>query len=76
MKTITRESVMNFWNRDIAKNNADYIDDCNEFNTTIMGERAAEHFEVMSDNGNTAIEQEIFDWAVEFSDNHVVSEFK
>ena len=75
-ESITRASVMNFWTRDISKNNADYIDDCNEFNTTVMGEQAAEHFGVMSENGNTAVEQDIFDWAVEFSMNHVVSEFK
>jgi hypothetical protein len=74
MKTITRASVMNFWVRDIRKNNADYID-CGEFNTTAMGEMAADHFDVMSDDGNTPIEQNIFDWAVEFSQNHVVSEF-
>lgn len=76
MKTITRASVMNFWNRDIVKNNADYIDDCDEFNTTVMGEQAAEHFGVMSDNGDTDAEQQIFDWAVEYASNHVTSEFK
>lgn len=75
MATLTRASVMNFWSRDIAKNNADYIDDCNEFNTTVMGEHAAEHFGVMSEDGNTPVEQDIFDWAVEFSSNHVPSEF-
>lgn len=75
MATITRTSVMNFWSRDIAKNNADYFDSANEFDTTVMGETAAEHFGVSSADGNTAIEQDIFDWAVEFSCNHVRSEF-
>ena len=75
MKTITRASVMNFWVKAIAKDNEGYIDECNEFNTTYMGEMAAEHFGVMTEMGNSETESDIFDWAVEFSRNHVTSEF-
>lgn len=75
MKTITRASVMNFWVRALNKDSKGLIDDCREFNTTQMGEDAADHFDVMTDNGDSEIEREIFDWAVEFSRNHVTSEF-
>ncbi len=75
MKSITRASVMNFWVREINKDNEGYIDECREFNTTYMGEMAAEHFGVLSEMGDTEVESEIFDWAVEFSRNHVTSEF-
>jgi hypothetical protein len=75
MTTITAASVTNFWIRDIRKNNADYMD-CGEFNTTMMGEMAADHFGVATEMGNSAIEQDIFDWAVDFSKNHVTSEFE
>lgn len=66
MKTVSRESVYLFWQNDIAKNNADYLD-CGELNTTMMGEQAAEYFGVISETGETAIEQDIFDWAVDFA---------
>ncbi len=74
MKTITRTSVFNFWNRDIAKYPKQYID-CGEFDTTMMGEEAAEHFECLTEDGQSEIEREIFDWAVEYTKYHHTSEF-
>jgi hypothetical protein len=49
-----------------------FIDDCGEFNTTVMGEAAAEYFGLMSDEGNTPIEQDLFDWAVDFYNNQEI----
>lgn len=71
--TITRPSVMNFWLRNLNKNKEMYVDDAGELNITLLGEEAAEHFGVMSDNGQTEIEQQLFDWAVEFEaqKNHI-----
>lgn len=74
-KIITRASVFNFWNRDIQKYPAQYID-CGEFITTTMGEEAAEHFGCMTDDGQSEIEREIFDWAVEYTKYHTVGEFE
>lgn len=74
MKTITRASVFNFWLRDISKSPNIYID-CGEFNTTVMGEEAACHFDCDTEMGQSDIEQQIFDWAVEFRKYHVESEF-
>jgi hypothetical protein len=70
MKVITRESVMNYWVRQLNSQKETYKDECNEWNTTLMGEQAAEYFGVDSEMGNTPIEQDIFDWAVEFSNNN------
>jgi hypothetical protein len=70
MKTITRESVMNYWVNQLNSQKETYKDDCNEWNTTYMGEQAAEHFGIMSEEGNSPLEQDIFDWAVEFSINN------
>jgi len=70
MRLITRESVMNYWVNQLNSQKETYKDDCNEWNTTYMGEVAAIHFNVASDDGNTEIERDIFDWAVEFSQNH------
>lgn len=65
---------MNFWIRAIVKDPSIYID-CGEFNTTAMGERAADYFGCMTDDGQSDIERDIFDWAVDFANNHMVSEF-
>lgn len=74
MKRITNEAVWNFWIREIQKSPTDYID-CGEFNTTAMGESAAQHFDCMTDEGKSPIEQDIFDWAVDFSNAKTVNEF-
>lgn len=71
----TRTAVMNFWMRDLLKNKSLYFDSANEFDTTAMGEQAADHFKVMTDEGSSDIEQQIFDWAVEFSTLHSPSIF-
>jgi len=72
--TITSAAVSNFWTRTMLKNIDTWID-CGEFNTTAMGEDAAVKFGVASDMGNSAIEQDIFDWAVDYSMHHTVNEF-
>jgi hypothetical protein len=67
MKTITRTSVMNYWTRQLNAGKETYKDDCGEKDYTKMGEDAAEHFGVLSENGETEIEQEIFAWATEIN---------
>lgn len=63
MKRITRTAVMNYWTRQINAGKETYKDECGEKDFTRMGEDAAQHFGVLSDNGDTDIEQDIFDWA-------------
>ena len=65
MENITRTKVLNYWTRQINSGKETYKDECGEKDFTRMGEDAAEHFGVMSDNGQTDIEKDIFDWATE-----------
>lgn len=65
MEQITRTKVMNYWTRQINSGKETYKDECGEKQYTKMGEDAADHFGVMSDNGQSDIEKDIFDWATE-----------
>lgn len=65
MLTLTRTSVMNFWTRQLNSGKETYKDECGEKQFTRMGEDAAQHFGIATDQGNSAVEQDIFDWATE-----------
>jgi hypothetical protein len=64
-RTISRTSVMNFWTRELNSGRETYRDESGEKNYTQMGEDAAEHFGVLSIDGQSDIEKDIFDWATE-----------
>lgn len=66
MDKVTRIAVMNFWRDQITNKVDTYQDSSGEWEYTRMGEEAAAHFDVMSEDGQTEIEQKIFDWAIEF----------
>lgn len=66
MEKVTRTAVMNFWKDQTINQKNSYQDSSGEWEYTRMGEEAAAHFGVMSDDGQTDIEQNIFDWATEF----------
>lgn len=63
---LTRERVFEYWFDQEYGRRSPYVDECGEYNSTQMGEDAATYFCVATDNGDTEIEQLIFDWAVEF----------
>jgi hypothetical protein len=65
MKSITRIAVLNFWTRELNSGRETYKDECGEKDYTLMGEHAAEHFSVESEQGNSEIEQDIFQWTTE-----------
>lgn len=65
--TLTRERVFEYWFDQEYGRRSPYIDECGEYNPTQMGEDAAVYFCVATDNGDSKIEQNIFDWAIEFS---------
>lgn len=64
---LTRQRVFEYWFDQENGRRSPYIDECGEYNSTAMGEDAATYFCVATDNGDTKIEQDIFDWAVEFA---------
>jgi hypothetical protein len=61
----TKNQCYQYWTQEMKVNPEMYMD-CGEINTTTLGENAAQHFDCMSDEGNSDIEQDIFDWAVDF----------
>lgn len=67
MKTITRASVLNFWNDELRSGRETYKDNSGEKDYTYMGEQAAVNFNVETEQGNSAIEQDIFQWALELN---------
>jgi hypothetical protein len=64
---LTKERVFEYWRDQEYGRRSPYIDDCNEYDTTAMGEDAATYFCVATDNGDSQIEQSIFDWAVDYA---------
>ena len=66
MKDITKKAVMNYWRSQVSIDQEKYINSACELNYTAMGEDAAEHFGVLSEDGKTDIEGSIFEWATEF----------
>jgi hypothetical protein len=66
MNHITKNAVMDYWQGQASIDPEKYLDSAGELNYTMMGEDAAEHFGVLSDDGDTDIEESIFEWATEF----------
>jgi len=66
MEQITKNAVMNYWQSQVSIDQEKYLDRAGELNYTAMGEDAAEHFGVLSEDGKTDIEELIFEWATEF----------
>lgn len=64
--TITKEEVFNYWAFQMDLDSQIWLDSAGELDITSMGENAAIHFECISEDGHTAIEKNIFDWAVDF----------
>lgn len=62
---ITRTSVMNYWTKEINSGRETYKDECSDKDYTKMGEDAARKFGVLSNNGQSDIELQIFEWATE-----------
>ncbi len=66
MENINRTIVLNYWTRQINAGKETYRDPLtNEKDFTKMGEDASSYFGVLSENGQTDIEQQIFEWATE-----------
>lgn len=63
---LTKLDIFNYWKYELIKNKNMFLDDCNEYNLTEMGESAQEHFKVNTPNGDSDIESNIFDWAMDF----------
>ncbi len=56
---------MNYWTSQINAGKETYKDDCGNIDYTYMGEDAARHFGIESDNGQSPVEVDIFEWATE-----------
>lgn len=67
MRTITRTSVMNYWISQINSGRETYKTECGDNDYTYMGEDAARHFGISSENGQSEVEQDIFEWATELT---------
>lgn len=65
---VTQTAVDRYWFRTIRGSENNWKDSAGEYNTTAMGEDAAQHFHCLSEEGKTEIEQLIFDWAVAFAE--------
>ncbi|GGA92800.1 hypothetical protein [Puia dinghuensis] len=65
---VTQTAVDRYWFRVIRGDEKSWKDSAGEYNTTAMGEAAAEHFHCKSENGDTDAEKNIFDWAVLFAE--------
>lgn len=65
MATITRELVMNYWTSQVKAGKETYTDTAGEIDYTYMGEDAAWHFRVDTEDGQSEIEKNIFEWATE-----------
>ncbi len=63
---VTHNAVFRYWSRQLSDDKNRWQDTVGEYSTTAMGEEAAVHFKCASDQGDTDIEKEIFDWAVDF----------
>ncbi len=65
---ITKEKVCAYWRAEEMKDKNAYKDaNTDERNETEMGEDAQRHFGVETDNGQSEIEQSIFEWAVDYT---------
>lgn len=49
--------------------------DCGELNSTLLAENTQQELDVMTDEGNSEVEQLIFDLAVKFEDSERFQEF-
>lgn len=66
MSKVSKEKVIVFFIKEIKEFPSVYID-CGEINSTALAEVAQQRFGVMTDEGKSPIEQQIFDWAAEYA---------
>jgi len=66
---LTKEKVFEHWKNAMNKygNNVYIENGTDEYDHTYMGEDAAVHFKVSTDSGQSEIETNIFEWAVDFT---------
>jgi hypothetical protein len=62
----TKQQVLEFFRKEMNEDPQSYMD-CGEINSTLLAEEAQHHFGVMTEEAQTEIETQIFDWAAEFS---------
>lgn len=62
---MTKLDLLNYFASELDKNARQY-DDCGAINATMLAENAQDHFGVMTDLGDSEIEQFIFDTATEY----------
>ncbi len=71
--TLTKKQVFAYWQNEERKNKNEYCEyPLTQRDTTLMGEDAQRHFGVATEGGNTPIEQDIFEWAVDYDRFHKI----
>jgi hypothetical protein len=63
---VTHTAIFRYWSREISDDKNRWQDTVGEYSPTAMGEAAAVHFKCASEQGDTQLEKEIFDWAIDF----------
>jgi hypothetical protein len=63
---VTQAAVFRYWSRQLSDDRNRWQDTVGEYSSTAMGEDAAVHFKCASEEGDTDLEKDIFDWAVDF----------
>lgn len=58
---------MNYWTNELNSGRETYKTDNGEIDYTYMGEDAARYFGIDSENGQSEVEQDIFEWATEMT---------
>lgn len=71
---ITDAAIINFFKRSVSTDPIQY-DDCGEINATLLGENAQDFFSVMTEFGDTEIEQHIFDLSTKFCSENRINHF-
>lgn len=67
-KTDPNQQTINvYWTNEMLRNKEVYLDSCSQLCMTTMSEDAISHFKLETPNGDSDIESNIFDWAVDFS---------
>ena len=70
---VGKKQIFAYWQSQERKNKNEYCEyRLTERDTTLMGEEAQRHFGVATESGNTPIEQDIFEWAVDYDRFHKI----
>ena len=71
---MTKIDLLNYFASELDKNARSY-DDCGDINATMLAENAQDHFNCMTELGDSEIEQFIFDTATEYCSMFKIIDF-